>query len=153
MYKISHLTKEIRAIIDSRIQRNDPVKPDWVTKEILDAHQEISGDDSDFYFCLAREAIRDQVRKQINRFRLTPEQALVVDKQIVLPGFERLQRAYLIEINGDQIAIPIEKMTDAQLQTKITELEAMGDGCYQHATELKRYRDEHPAPPNHEVAA
>lgn len=147
MYKIGQLAKEIRAIVDGRIKRNMPVQPDWVVKEILDSHQEITGNDSDFYFCVAREAIRDQVRKQINRFRLSQEQAVAIDKQIVLPGFERLQRAYLIEIRGKQIAVPLEKMTSLQRQAKIAELQAMGDGCFQHAEELERYDSEHPAPP------
>ena len=152
MYSVSQLTQEIRSVIDQRIEKKQPIHPDWVTQEIINRHSEIMGDDTNFYLCVGREAIRDQVRKQINRFRLTPEKALNLDQQLVLPGYERLQRFYLIESDSTQIAIPLEKMTNAQRKAKVIELRAMGDGCHQHADELERYDNEHPAP-TREVAA
>lgn len=153
MYSITQLTQEIRAIVHTRIQRKERIQPNWITQDIINTHPLIEGEDSDFYLCLGRETIREQVRKQISRFKLTPDKAVNINQQLVLPGYERLQVFYLIESDGEQIAIPLEQMSDAQRQAKIDELRAMGSGCYQHARELERYRDEHPAPPNHEVAA
>lgn len=144
MYSMSELVKEIRDMTDSSVHRGVSVNPDWVTKQIIDQHSEITGDDSDFYLCTSKETVRDQVRKQLNRFKLSPDKALMADPQIVLPGFERLQRAYLIDIGEQQIAVPIEKMTFQQRQRKVAELRAMGAGCYLHANELERYNDEHP---------
>lgn len=144
MYSMSKLVQEIREITDSMMRDGISVNPDWATKQIIDQHNKISGDDADFYLCTSRETVRDQVRKQLNRFKLSLDKALITDPQIVLPGFERLQRAYLIDIGDQQIAVPIEKMSYQQRQNKVAELRAMGAGCYQHANELERYNAEHP---------
>ena len=144
MYTTNQLVQEIRIIIDSRISRRQTINPDWVTQEIMNQHQDFVGNDADFYQCVGRESIRDQVRKQINRFRVTPEKAKNIDRQLVLPGYQYLQQAYLIETGGEQIAIPLERLDCFQRKSKITELRAMGDGCYQHADELERYNAEHP---------
>jgi hypothetical protein len=145
MYSLSQLTQEIRALIDARIQSKHAIHPDWITQEILNNHADVDGEDSDFYLCVGKESVRAQVRQQINRFKLTPDKALNVDRQLVLPGYERLQSFYLIGADGEQIAMPLERMSAAQRQAKILELRAMGDGCHQHADELERYAAEHPA--------
>lgn len=145
MYSINQLVKEIRSVIDCRMSRKEPIHPDWVTQEIISSHQGVDGEDSDFYLCVGRETIRSQVRKQINRFALSPEKAIETDRQLVLPGYERLQAFYLVDIGGEQVAVPIERMTRPQRKAKATELRAMGDGCYQHADEMERYDAEHPS--------
>lgn len=145
MYTINDLVLEIRALIDARIARREPVNPDWVTQEILNQHAQMDGPDSAFYRCVSRETVRTHVRQQINRFRVTPEKAQTIDRQLVLPGYQYLQQAYLIGADGEQIAMPLEQMSAAQRQAKIIELRAMGDGCHQHADELERYTAEHPA--------
>lgn len=144
MYSISQLNNEIRAVVDARIQCKEVIQPDWITQEIINHHPAIDGDDSDFYFCVGRETIRDQVRKQINRFKLTPEKASLASRQQVLPGYEYLQEFYLLESGGEQIAIPLVRMSTRQRKSKIKELRAMGDGCHLHADELERYDEEHP---------
>lgn len=37
------------------------------------------------------------------------------------------------------VLVPIEQMTDAELQAKAAELEAMGRGCLRHAAEMLEY--------------
>ncbi len=145
MYSISQLTHEIRATVDERIERKEPIQPNWIAQQILGNHSLIEGHDTDFYQCVAYETVREQVRKQISRFKLAPEQAAHVNRQLVLPGYERLQAFYLIESDGEQIAIPLVRMTSAQRKAKTDELRTMGDGCHQHADELERYDQEHPA--------
>lgn len=144
MYSLSQLTQEIRAVVDGRIRQKQIIHPDWVTQEILNRHREIDGGDTDFYLCVGRETVRSQVRAQISRFKLAPEKALNIDRQLVLPGYEHLQLFYLIETNGVQMAVPLEQMTRSQRKAKAAELRAMGDGCHQHADELDRYDEEHP---------
>lgn len=153
MYSISQLNQEIRTLVDARIQAKCAIHPDWITQEILNNHPDVDGDDSDFYLCVGKESVRSQVRQQINRFKLAPDKALHVDRQLVLPGYERLQVFYLIESEGEQVAIPLVRLSGSQRKAKIAELRAMGDGCYQHADELERYDAEHPASAERDRAA
>lgn len=141
MYSRNDLVNEIRAISDGFLKKGIAMHPDWVTDEIMKSHKDIKGDDADFYLLAARDTVRDEVRKQINRFKLSPEKALDIDRQLILDGFERLQIAYVIDISGTAVAISLKKMTSDQRRAKSSELRAMGAGCYQHADELDRYDD------------
>lgn len=145
MYSISKLVKEIAGYTDSLVKQGISLQPDFVTQKILSDHPNIISDDSDFYTCVAKETIRDQVVKRIRKFKVKPEDQIIPDSQIVMPGFERVQIAYVIEVNREQIAVPLIKMTASQRRAKVAELRAMGSGCYQHADELERYDELYPA--------
>ena len=138
MYTMADLTREIAQELESLTSQRATLNRDWVVQAILSKHNDVAGEDEDFYRCASRKTVESAVRQQINRFDLRAE--VTPDKQLVLEGFERLQRYYAFEDRGVQIAIPVEDMTDAQLGAKQAELIAMGAGCYQHADEIGRYR-------------
>lgn len=138
MYTLSELTREIEKTIEYFETQNERrLHPDWITQSVIDSHPDIEGDDSDFYRCVSRAGIRDQVRQRLNRYKAKPE--VEVDPQLVLEGFERLQKRYLITEDGEQVAIRIQDLSSIQRRAKASELRAMGAGCYQHADELDRY--------------
>jgi hypothetical protein len=165
MYKMTDLIKdEIAPLIDHKVKSGLRVEPNWVTQEIMAGRQEIEGCDRDFYLCLGKFAIRDQVRRRIDKFKLKPENQTdddsQIDRQLVLEGYKRVQRSYVFEepvmkdgkpvMDEDgkpvvmTVAIPIETMTTPQRIAKIKELRSMGAGCYLHADELERYDELHP---------
>ena len=108
-----------------------------VANTILDAHPDIAGSDCDFYRALTFEKLKDEARKLINKMKLKPE--LEPDRQLVLPGFNRLQQYYSVEADGDPVALRVDLIPDDQLLQKADELQAMGDGCHEHADELRGY--------------
>ena len=63
-----------------------------------------------------------------------------------LPGFDHLQRAYLVARNGEPAVVPIAHLTDGEIRGKAAELRGMADGCIAHAAELERYADERDIP-------
>lgn len=144
MYTMSDLTAEIEGVIED-LERNQASRldRDWITQQVISQHPDVEGDDADFYACITREKVRDAVRSRLNRYKAKAE--VSPDPQLILAGFERLQRYYAFEDGQQQVAIRIEDMTDAQLEAKERELMAMGAGCYQHADELRRYRDKRKA--------
>lgn len=139
MYSQTDLSREIDdVILDLESSGAPRLHPDWITQTVLDRHADIEGEDADFYLCVGRETVRAAVRKRLNRYKAEP--SVKADEQIVLEGFERLQKHYLIDEDGTQVAVNINVMSDAQLASKALELRAMGEGCFQHADEIERYR-------------
>lgn len=139
MYSMADLTREIAEAISTLMEQGQTLRREWIVQTILARHDDVEGEDADFYRCASRKTIEGAVRQQINRFE--PKAEVTPDRQLVLEGFERLQRYYALEERGELIAIPVDAMTDAQLEAKQAELIAMGAGCYQHAEEIQRYRD------------
>ncbi|MEK7888261.1 hypothetical protein AAB992_14170 [Burkholderia contaminans] len=134
MFSRPDLTREICAVIGVTIGRKHP---DWITEAVMKRHPVPPGVDGEFYVFAARGYVRKVVAETLTRAKLTA--SLVPDEQLVLPGFLRLQKEYLIEEDGTTIAIPIEEMTHDQLLIKADELDLMGEGCHQHAEEIRRY--------------
>jgi hypothetical protein len=138
MYTYSDLRVEIEKQIEAlRSEKSAVLHPDWITTAILNEHDDISGDDSDFFAYNAREHIRGEVRRQLNRYKLKPE--VQADRQLVLPGFLRLQEYYLVARDDEHVAIRIDSLSDEESRAKYAELLAMAAGVLEHAREFARY--------------
>ena len=112
-----------------------------MTQRICNDYAHIDGADAQFWRCAGREYIRNEIRKRLNRFTAKPE--LQADPQLVLPGHNRLQQWYLLDQDdGESVAVRVDLMTDAQVLQKARELEAMGQGCFDHARELRVYLEQ-----------
>lgn len=139
MYSTSDLSKEIDEEI-ARFDHESVLRPDYITNAVMQRHPDIDGEDASFYAVLCRVEVRNQVGKHLGkRFNTTAESQAERDAQLVLEGFERLQKRYLLADGEEIVAIRVEDMTSAQRRAKAAELRAMGAGCYQHADELDRY--------------
>jgi len=139
MYSLSTLNQEIQTVIEE-MESHSRLHPDWITQAVIARHPDVDGNDSDFYQCCTRSGVRDAVRKRLNRYKADPNDQ--TDAQIVMEGFDRLQKRYLIKENGEQVAVRIECLTRQQILAKALEQERMGYGCFQHAEELRRYAEQ-----------
>lgn len=137
-YSIKDLQEEIAKKIEW-LQRNNgaTLHPDWITNAVIADHPHISGEDKDFYTCCSRAEVRNETRRQLNRYRAKPDAE--PDPQLTLEGFDRLQQYYLVDRDETQVAVRIDQLTDEEIYAKAAEYEAMGRGCFQHAQELYRY--------------
>lgn len=143
MYSRRELSIEIRALIEALDKANvSVINPDWLTNEIMSRHQAISGDDAEFYTCLARQEVRNEVRRQFGKRYKDDGQNLEADSQLIMPGFEHLQKRYLIKQNGEMVAIRLPDMTYVQVMSKVREYRRLGDGNHKHGDELERYAAE-----------
>jgi magnesium-transporting ATPase (P-type) len=134
------LEKEVQAIIRQRIDKGQIAAANWVTEAVVSRHTKISGDDKEWYQVCAYAVIRSVVRKCVQRYKESP--SLENDPQMVLEGFSRVQKAYLVERKKKQVVVPIDKLTSTEIDSKIRELRTMGQGCFEHADELSHYKDE-----------
>lgn len=141
-YAAADLTAEIVAIVEARIDRGQRTEASWITHAIMKAHPGIKGDDSDFYTLCAWEHVRSEVRRAVQRYRITEEEP---DRQLVLPGMVRLQRAYLVTQDKKQVVVPLPDLTTEEIESKIAELLSMAAGCQKHADELRRYAEDRAA--------
>jgi hypothetical protein len=136
MFEPNQLAQDIEQAIASMQGRKHP---EWITQAVCDKHRDINGADADFWTVAGRAEIRSRVRAALNRFKVKAE--VEPNRQIVLAGFERLQTHYLVEDDGEYVAIPVQEMTDGQWDAKEREFESMRDGLAQHLAEIRRYRD------------
>jgi hypothetical protein len=128
------LLSEVAAIVEKTIEGGKPVRAAWVAKTIVDDH---GTEDIEWLQRCSLELVRNAVRKVLRRYH--PDEEGETDPQLTLPGYQRVQKAYLVRRRGQQVVVPIEKLSAAEIRLKITELRRMADGCLEHGEELERY--------------
>ena len=132
------LRRKIRAIIEKALENDRDVVAAWVAHQVIREHQNIDGDDKDFWLTVGSREIRSAVQKAVSAYKIKPD-ADEPDAQLLMPGFRHLQRAYLVGRQGEQTVVRIERMADHELVAKAGELHVMAAGCVEHASEITRY--------------
>lgn len=133
------LDREVNSIINSRLAAKQAAPLTWIKTAVLDKHPGLSGADRAWYHFCASGHVEDAVRNALRKFKDTEDEP---DRQMLLPGHERLQKAYLTDRNEESTLVPIDQMTSQELLAKAKVYRKLGRGCYQHADELERYAED-----------
>lgn len=134
------LDHEVESFLLGRIEAGETIPADWIATAVIEQHPNIDGEDTEWYRSHVYGAVRNSVRRVLRKFKPTEDEGR--DEQMILPGFERLQRAYLVEREAAQRVVPINQLTDEEIAAKVVEYETMAAGCLKHADELRRYLQE-----------
>lgn len=139
-YAQKTLVAEVTELIERAICNNRIVAAQWLAHELMKSHEAgIEGAASpDWHIQCAYEGVKNAVREAVRRYEPSEAES---DPQIIMQGFERLQKAYSVQRDGQHKVIPIDYLTDAEIDAKVDELECMAAGCTKHAEELKRYKN------------
>ena len=135
MYTEEDLNKDIKQLVAHELKHNFRLDPDVIAREIIASRLDF------FANFVVKEFITERVERQLAELQVTPEnQARArVNPDLIIPGYERLQKVYLIETTKNWVAMPLDKLSREQIDAQIAELLAIGEGSYIHAEELKLY--------------
>ncbi len=132
----SSIYPEVRKFIAEKVARGDVVVIDWLTHEIVSSKAAITGTDTEFYRICAFTHVKDVVKRCIGKYDGQPK----TDRQLTLDGFEHLQVAYTVMRDDQIVLVPVDQMTDEEIEARAKEYEAMALGCRAHARELRSYK-------------
>lgn len=129
---------EVRKIIADKVAGGEVIVVDWLTHEIIAGKAGIEGPDTEFYRVCAFTHVKDVVKRCVGKYDAKPDS----DRQLVLTGFEHLQVAYTVMRQGDIVLVPVDQLTDEEIENRAKEYDLMAEGCRAHALELRSYRRE-----------
>lgn len=135
MKSTTEVTREIRRIVQERIDSGVAVRVEWLTTEIMAMKNDIEGADSDFYLACGVDFIKKTVSNVIGGYAPKPTQS----EQIILPGFDHLQEAYTVMRDAQITLVPVTMLTDSELELRAQEYEVMAKGCIAHAKEIRAF--------------
>jgi hypothetical protein len=133
---IKDIQNLIAKLVADKIDAGLVVNMQWASKEILDTYCGIYGPDADFYKIATKDYVADKVKRCIKKYE-TPDQA--GRGQIVMDGFEYLQKAYPVERGEEREIVPVSQLTDLELEARAAEYDKMAAGCKKHALEIREY--------------
>lgn len=136
------LNAEINAELNRLTGDGKQLVANWIAHTICKDHEEAldrQSEDSMFWRHCGYATTRDAVRRQINARAGDRDEA---DKrQAKLPGFQHLQYYYIVKRpKVGEVGVPIDSMTDSEIDEKIVRYEGMSVACKDHADELRGYK-------------
>ena len=136
MKSTTEVTREIRRIVQERIDAGVVVRVEWLTTEIMSVKDQIEGEDADFYLACGVEFIKKTVKKVIGDYA---PKAQKQGEQLVMDGFEHLQKAYTVTRNNEVTLVPVTQLTNSELEARAQEYDLMAKGCQAHAKEIRAF--------------
>lgn len=127
---------DVRKFIADKVANGEIVVVEWLTHEIVSSKSDIEGADTEFYRVCAYTHVKDVVKRCVGKYDAKP----VSDQQLTLDGFEHLQVAYTVERNAQIVLVPVNQLTDAEIEARAQEYERMAISCRAHARELRSYK-------------
>jgi hypothetical protein len=137
MNALKDIKAEIRTLIGDRTRDGVVIHAAWLTTEVMGKYSEVHGDDAALYVILAHKALGEIVKECIGKY----EPKAQTEGQLVLPGFDHVQRAYPVVRGGERVLVPTDLLTDEEIDDRCEDLRVMARGCIAHVKELEAFRD------------
>jgi hypothetical protein len=152
-YTPEDLNTEIDRHIDAAHDREQPAHPGWITHKICREHINglaLDADQSDMVepldvaywryggYTNTRHAVTARINQR-ERTQVNVDDLVEGAREPFLPGYEFLQRRYVIVRDGVSVEVLTEQMTVAELLAKADQYDANATTMSRHAEELRRY--------------
>lgn len=128
---------DVRKFVSDLVDSGVETPIEWITTHFLNTRGEIGGEGAVLYRYCTRAHVSRIVKKVVGKYDL--EARSVQDSQIVLEGFEHLQRAYTVPRDEKIVLVPIDKCSDTELLLRADDYEKQAKGCRLHARELRSF--------------
>lgn len=131
------LTNEIKEVLNRLAENRQEWRANIITTEIVSNHEdELVGD---AYF--SRHNNWENTRREVNVVmkQMADIKPDADANQLVLDGFEKLQKYYMVTRDDERVGVHIYDMSKEELLQKKQELRAMRKGLEIHEDEIDRF--------------
>lgn len=140
---------QVRREIAAKAAAAEILHPAWITHDICTGHLVglSEGDDADFWRQAGYIAVRAEVGEYLRKYYSADREPDDDEGQQRLPGFEYVQTHYIVERDGDKLAVPTTDLTDDEIGRITARLRATGAALFAHADDLERFQRSRTSPP------
>lgn len=128
---------EVRKFVQDRVDRGVITRVDWMTSEYLGTKEKVEGDDVPFYRACALAHVNEVMKQVVGKF---DSKKAVSDSQLLFPGFTQMKKAYTVHRDGIKLLVPVELLSDDEIDQRASEYDEMAQGCRDHARELREFK-------------
>ena len=135
---------EIAATVTKWDKAGKALHPTWISHAICKKHKAglVSGSKHALFWehCTYKQCRQDTSRFITKHYGDNSGADDREDRQPVFPGFEHVQRRYVVKRDGDEVAVLAEDLTDDEIDARALLLRRRGKSCEAHAKELIRFK-------------
>ena len=131
--------KQVRAMVRKMV--NDKAESGVIghvtffVTEALTKFGKIEGEGADFYTVCTMETLVDVVKKAVGKYDKPQSDTPTLD------GFVHLKIAYPLHRNGEHLLVPIDQMTDAEIDARCAQFQEAADSYRAHIEEFYLYKE------------
>jgi hypothetical protein len=133
---------EIAVVVAQWDKAGRDLVPSFITNELVQSHKHglaRANEHTPFFEHYTYKGLRQHVGAFISKNYGDDDRDEKIDQQ-VLPGFDFVQRRYVITRGDEKVAVLVECMTDDELDAHVQFLRRRGQACMSHADELARFK-------------
>ncbi|GAC1573008.1 MAG: hypothetical protein NVS3B5_02270 [Sphingomicrobium sp.] len=134
--------REVADVVDRWAAEGKRLQPQFIANEIIQNHEgglARQNDDVDFLRHYTFKGVRQSVGAYISK-KFGDTRADRESIAAILPGFEYVQTHYVIGSGDDAEGVPVETMSDDDIDARAQLLMRRGDSLHAHADELLRFK-------------
>lgn len=134
---------EIAATVAEWDKAGKELVPAFITHEIITKHEPglaRTNEHTEFFKYYAYKGHRKDVGAYIAKVFGDTDDDEQKKLELVLPGFEHIQRRYVVKRNGEDVAVHPNDLSDPEIDAREQLLRRRGRTCFAHADELKRFK-------------
>lgn len=130
--------KQIRAMVRKMV--NDTAESgaighvSFFTAQAINQFGEIEGEGADFYTICTMETLTKIVKDAVGKYDKPDADTPTLE------GFEYLKIAYPVHRGGDHVLVPIEQMTDDEIDARCAQFQDAADGYLKHVAEFQTFK-------------
>jgi hypothetical protein len=106
----------------------------FFTAQALSSFGEIEGEGADFYTICAQITVTQIVKDAVGKYD-KPE-----SDTPILAGFTHLRIAYPVHRNGEHLLVPVDKLTDQEIDLRCSQYQEAADGYIAHIEEFQTFK-------------
>jgi hypothetical protein len=135
------IAAEVREYYNNLLEEKKPIRTAWAVEGILQLHQDIAGGDAEWYMVCGRGYVWEAVTAYVRSIKASQESDDTAPQmELLFPGYKRLQKVYSVERDGHQMIVPVELLSDDEVDSMIEMHERAAQGHLLHADELRRFK-------------
>jgi len=136
MNNLEQVRQMVRKLVNDTAESGAIGHVQFFTAMAMTEFGEIEGDGADLYTICAHETVAQIVKKAVGRYDAPDSQTPL------LAGFEQLRIAYPVHRGGDHVLVPINQMTDDEIDARCAQWQSAADGYIKHIEEMQTYKRE-----------
>lgn len=141
--------QEISARVEALASNGQRLVPDWIAHEICNSHVDglnAESEESGFWRQGGYHSVRAETGQYLRKY-YSADTITDDGRQRSLPGFSFVQTHYIVDRDGDEIAIPTPDLTTDEIKAIVSRIRATAGALFAHADELERYEQTRDPPP------
>lgn len=138
MRDLEQVRQMVRKIVNDTAESGAIGHVQFFTAMAMAELGEIEGDGADIYTICAQETVSKIVKKVVGKYDKPDSETPLFE------GFTHLRIAYPVHRGGEHLLVPVQMMTDEEIDNRCAQFQSAADGYIKHIEEFQTFKRNRP---------